>query len=707
MKSRRLRASRLYEIDGGSVMSAAAVRLGALAAAVVLALPAAACGNASRGGEVRVRLPGAGGWPPRAGLAAGLARFLLEFSRQHLLSPGGCLRVCVEKGAARKAPPAAESLLESLHRLVHVDGQLPAVAVCPGRAAWPVGRDDDAYVLAGSDVYVEEQVTGMAPADISGLARAKLLVLLLHPRRRGRDALGSLIGLLRSRTWNRVVVGALEAGSDALSLYAARYLLNGEACGAADLAAEPLGVVDVRGSGAVIRAALPVSPYVDLLLPRDFGGCTVRANLYVGTPDDRCGGAPGMLPLETRVVRDIFLEAGRQRHFRPVLTLDHDARESESPNGTFGGSLGALERGDFEVALAPYELTPTRARFLRPTVPFLVVPARVHVRCRSRRQHEPSHFTVVVDRLWVSGIIGMVGAAAVAVVLTRVVVEGVGGGRWRPRAVAGATLLAAWALLCEVAVSPRVFRTTRSAAWATRCVFAAWLMFSLNLNVAIKGLLSAEAATKAPQPRVTSLRSLLRYKPPFAVGYPSRLYTDVLLHALRVPADRMVLCEEHDDIMRCENRFNRYDNFAVVQATTLPTGIKCLKRCNYPLDGIVMRVSYVLFTRRRHPMADALDETILRLQSAGVIEHWVQADVALRARRRAGWSSRSSGGTASTGRRKRSRAPWDAFACLGYGHVVSALVCFGEVLRAHRHRGSRAQAAAADPAESAVSSRRR
>ncbi|XP_034243052.1 uncharacterized protein LOC117646300 [Thrips palmi] len=194
-------------------------------------------------------------------------------------------------------------------------------------------------------------------------------------------------------------------------------------------------------------------------------------------------------------LRDIFEAAAHYHHFQAVC-LPHAgvAALPVARSRLLPGPLGNLQRGDIDVALAPYILTNERLRLLRPTTVVLQGPA--------------------------------------------------------PSAASCAYSLA-------------------------RCVWAAWLLLVLNINVGIKGMLSAESSVqvKPPGPTLEEVSSNQH----LVVGLPSPLYLNLVSDVLNVPAHRTVVCGEEEGQVDCERVFAEDDHFAVVKETVLPTGIKALQ----------------------------------------------------------------------------------------------------------------------------------
>lgn len=71
----------------------------------------------------------------------------------------------------------------------------------------------------------------------------------------------------------------------------------------------------------------------------------------------------------------------------------------------------------------------------------------------------------------------------------------------------------------------------------------------------------------------------------------------------------------------CEERFNNRTGLALVGLSLKPN---CLRGCQYALDDVLMRGSFVMYTDRAFPVEGLLDETILILQSAGILDFWVK-----------------------------------------------------------------------------------
>ncbi|KAJ1528116.1 hypothetical protein ONE63_008030 [Megalurothrips usitatus] len=108
--------------------------------------------------------------------------------------------------------------------------------------------------------------------------------------------------------------------------------------------------------------------------------------------------------------------AARYGSLQLVMLESTDAGVAEPINGSFSGMLGRLQRGETDVALGAYALTPRRLQHFRATVPFLDVESRIHVRCGG-----PSggHLASGLARLWSSGLFVFIVMAAAAVVSVR------------------------------------------------------------------------------------------------------------------------------------------------------------------------------------------------------------------------------------------------------------------------------------------------
>ena len=87
--------------------------------------------------------------------------------------------------------------------------------------------------------------------------------------------------------------------------------------------------------------------------------------------------------------------------------------------------------------------------------------------------------------------------------------------------------------------------------WPLRAVLAAWLLFVLNVNVALKGLLTAESAAGPVVHRLASVADLVASD--LVLGYTSRTYTDSVA-ALGLGPNRTQPCYGGNNSAACMHR---------------------------------------------------------------------------------------------------------------------------------------------------------
>ncbi|XP_052128683.1 uncharacterized protein LOC127750613 [Frankliniella occidentalis] len=243
------------------------------------------------------------------------------------------------------------------------------------------------YILAGSPAYVLNQVLRF-PRDTAS-RDSLLLVLLQQSKRNDSFTHGSnetFLSKLCSRYWRKVVVasenrekGVKPAGTRTISVSLvglAPSISASKRCG--DFGAHDCVVEHVPLLNASSIQYLTSSVYPDMV-SRQLDGCLVHADMAVDESDTLCGSskAPSM---EHMIVDNIITSVAHYRNIYLKKNKSKDAGYGDPINETFSGSLGRLQSGLTDVALAAYALTPNRVRLLQPSAPFLDVTSRVHVR---------------------------------------------------------------------------------------------------------------------------------------------------------------------------------------------------------------------------------------------------------------------------------------------------------------------------------------
>ncbi|XP_052126321.1 uncharacterized protein LOC127749998 [Frankliniella occidentalis] len=149
-------------------------------------------------------------------------------------------------------------------------------------------------------------------------------------------------------------------------------------CGQGTLAVRRVATVRLHDPTTAMQELRNVSLFSDAV-PRDLGGCTVRADLSAGATNKRCRLSRDRLSLQSNILKGILEAAASFRHFRASLSVSEPDDNSVTllPDGTLSGRLGRLQRGATDLALAPYTYSPLRMRLLRPSTAYLMDPAMV------------------------------------------------------------------------------------------------------------------------------------------------------------------------------------------------------------------------------------------------------------------------------------------------------------------------------------------
>lgn len=575
-----------------------------------------------------------------------MSRFLAEFSGLYLGGgPGRYVIMSLEEVVWRDAGVKA----------VHREAHLPVMVVGPDASPHVAhNRRLAGCVVAGQRGYVEDVVRRVQSLP-QWSPHTRVLALL--SARLGVDItdVHKLLSFFWSQSAAKVVVAA-DGGDDNLSLYTMEPFRDSRGlCGQGDLRVTLAGSVLLRQLRAgQLRPTLRSLALYREVVPRDLGGCTVRASLSNGIPA-RCGRGSAQEGLDARVLRNIFETAAHYHNFRPAVAIDevrYDSRE-RFPNGTFTSRLKFLEPGLTDVVLGPYTYTLSRMRRLRPSLPFLVDSAVVTVRCSARTSSQEGGGAArgatllhLVSRLQRARLLPLLAAAVLLTVVALLLVDRVMRAArpaalparpartvaWGPPPAASSrprlpsllwfTLLV-WSALCEVSV-PVPSHVANNV--PGRIVVLSWLLFVLNFNVALRGLLAAHSTAHSTT-RISSVEELRHSD--IVVGYPSLTYTSILRQELMIPEERTFLCVDNLSYI-CEERFNNEENFAVLQTAQMPVSMTCLTECHYTIPSAVRHTSYLLYMRKDYPLARLFDRVILRLQQAGLITSWLA-----RARQRA------------------------------------------------------------------------
>ncbi|KAJ1522234.1 hypothetical protein ONE63_002541 [Megalurothrips usitatus] len=313
-----------------------------------------------------------------------------------------------------------------------------------------------------------------------------------------------------------------------------------------------------------------------------------------------------------------------------------------------------MQADDVDTSVGLYFMTPDRVRAVRPSHTINQLSLVVYLRCRAGLVTDgQGHLGALAHTLWRSGLAGLLVAAAVVTVAAQAALVRCGAVREVPsktpeellRACRGSltlrfrgqvtrgdgwalalakSALRAWAVLCEVSV-PKLSGTSPAVMAAARCVAGAWLLLTLNVNVVLKGLLTAETSHVRPPP-IRSLGELLRLAPDTVFGYSSPIIKPAVQDA---GIYNMFLCEDNT----CEDRFNNDSNrnFAMLQTNYMQSHLKCPRGCHYILRDKIFSFFTVMYSRKA--LGGLFDSTIQRLHSSGLISAWLRQDKRRRERR--------------------------------------------------------------------------
>ncbi|XP_034238288.1 uncharacterized protein LOC117643471 [Thrips palmi] len=543
----------------------------------------------------------------------------LGFLATRYLPADGTLILC-RAGEAARLP----WVLGALH-------SLPVMALCPGADnQLPAGRLV-AFMVVGTPQYLPQLMAQLSPAADSSRWYSEMMIIV-RPDEDADDAdtleplVQDLMAITWSRSWGQTSVTVVRG--EVGTLYAMVPFTNASAvCGSEAPVVAPLASVRITDPAAL--ATLPHKIYAGELVPRDLGGCVVRATVIVSYRD-RCGyTAANELPFESRLVVAIMESVAQYRNVKVNWTYVTDQKIVNYGNGTFSDPLRRLN-GQTDVVLGVMAMSPSRMQSFRATVSFLQTPIVVTARCPNPTPGRPRHLSKMFRNIWVRGVWGCLLVIGVAVtVVLRVVIARVS--RVVPRtprwwcSVVSAALLDHMAKMCEV-VTPawRMCPAVTSA----RVLTGTWLLVLLNINVAMKGLLLTEGTVTKPLVMPQTVPELLAAMPNVTV-FTTTESLRASVNASGVPLERVVACESEQDVRRCEDRFAREPASAVASSPE-PSRLKCLRGCRYSLPTVLVQANYVTYVRKTYVLVDVLDETILRLQNGGLIERLVQLEITKR-----------------------------------------------------------------------------
>ncbi|XP_052132971.1 uncharacterized protein LOC113206272 [Frankliniella occidentalis] len=375
---------------------------------------------------------------------------------------------------------ATASLPSALLALLHQRSHSALMLACPPPVSENGTRERDrsvgsasiTFVLVGSRHFVKHQINRV---EFQPLSRLFALLVGVPGFAVQKDATKTLLQLW-SRSWARAVVAVALPDQTSVSLFTASPTQAGNSsvwCGyQADKSLSTLyesyiSLNDLFGGLRKLRAEGMISPVFNHEFHTDdLRGCFIRANLYVGTSETRCGGDGE--PLETRVLRSIFEATAQSYNFHPDVLREGVARDVFPGRSTHSVGLALVQQGGSDVGLAPYLLTARRMRLLRATLPFLHVNAELHVRCQPEDGGR-GHLSAVTLRLWRSGLLVSLGLAAAVTIVTHAALVIEGGRRGWFSEVLVESALDTWAMLCEVS-KPSVTRRPSSIAPSERWV---------------------------------------------------------------------------------------------------------------------------------------------------------------------------------------------------------------------------------------------
>ncbi|XP_034237272.1 uncharacterized protein LOC117642812 [Thrips palmi] len=270
-----------------------------------------------------------------------------------------------------------------------------------------------------------------------------------------------------------------------------------------------------------------------------------------------------------------------------------------------------LERGECDVALAPYNLDTRRVAALQPSAEVTQDSFKVHVRCGVTRVGSDSA-TVLLHGSALAMLFGGLLMVLVVQLISNRSALGEAGVSSRPDF--WTLLFDNWSTLTEVPL-PR-----RTSSASLRALFGSWLFFVLTVNVALKSQLTAETTKAAPVTRINALVELQDSKVT-VLGYSNSRSVVEAVDAMGFGGDKSLFCED-DTVEPCLTRFESDDGFAVLRSVAMPSSMKCLRGCYYVVDESVIIASIVFFMRRHDPLGQRLSDTVLALRASGIMDHW-------------------------------------------------------------------------------------
>ncbi|XP_034236911.1 uncharacterized protein LOC117642635 [Thrips palmi] len=355
-----------------------------------------------------------------------------------------------------------------------------------------------------------------------------------------------------------------------------------------------------------------LDPFPDKV-PRNLLGCTIRASLSLGLSVS-CTRRSFSIEnvhnwtLETYIMKSVFEAAALHWNFTPDISMTPDIPTVPLDNGSYTGRLGMLERGDCDVALAPYDLSPRGASLLQPSYVVNQDSFKVHVRCGVTRAGSDAAVSFLLPGSVVAMLFG--GLLLVLAVQFWIIRAGQGDDR---RSEFSKLLLDNLSTLTEVPLPKGPSRA------ALRALLGSWLLFVLNFNVVLKSLLTADTTTVTTASRITSVAELQHTKVT-AVGYNSRLLVESVA-TMGFGGDKSMFCED-DTVALCLDRFESDESFAVIRSVIMPASMKCLGGCHYVVDESVAISSTVFYMRRHDPLGRRLSDTVLALHASGIMNYW-------------------------------------------------------------------------------------
>lgn len=431
---------------------------------------------------------------------------------------------------------------------------VPVMAWCPGSGSqFPSVSVAGVVVVVALGSLLETMRTVHPASDYRSWETNILVVVRASEVAEGASlepSVRKIMTILWSRSWGKASV--LVAGHELATLYKMAPIPTGSGlCGSEEPSVVAVASVRLdRLSSAALPAMLYEEGYV---LPRNLHGCVMRATLVVGYPD-RCADE-GDLPVESKVTQSVMTAMARYRNVTVEWRYVPDVKSFDFPNGTFFGPLSGLATGDTDVVVGPFGLTPTRMKYLQPTLPFLQMPIHIVTRCPETDAAWPHVWDVLLRNMWGAGmrlLTFLTAVAACATVALRVAVARVAaagavshGPGWA-LSVASSAVLDLWAKTCEVAapawpLCPRML--------TARVLTGTWLLYLLTMNVAVKSLLLTESSLLTSLPLPPTVNELLVAVPNLTIAIEND-FIRINLAEADVPLEQVVTCETQQEAQR-------------------------------------------------------------------------------------------------------------------------------------------------------------